>query len=102
MKPLFKASKPLLSEDNNTDSTGTASTDTAFTDTAFTGTASADVTADDITDNNTDKINIDTDSYKLNKLNAEKLSFFEDREMIIEHKFKYFRKSDKKDQIYSE
>jgi hypothetical protein len=36
------------------------------------------------------------DPYKLNKLNVRKLSFIEDGEIIIEHKFKYFKKGDKK------
>jgi len=102
LKPLPEASKPLSSEGNDTGSMSTASTDTASTDTASTGTAFTDVTADGITDNGTGRTNIDTDPYELNKLNAEKLSFTEDREMIMGHKFKYFRKDDKKGQVYSE
>jgi hypothetical protein len=42
-----------------------------------------------------------TDPYELNKLNAGKLGFTENREMIIGYKFKYFRKDDKKGYIYS-
>jgi len=35
-------------------------------------------------------------SYELNKLNARKSDFIEDKEIIIKYKFKFFRKSDKK------
>ena len=99
MKPLPKAPKPLSSGGNGTGSTGT--TGTAPTSTASTGTAPAGITVGSITDNDIDKGKISTNSYKLNKLNTEKLDFTKDREMIIKHKFKYFRKSDKKGQIYS-
>jgi hypothetical protein len=40
------------------------------------------------------KINIDP--YKLNKVNIGKLGFIKNREIIIGHKFKYFKKSNKK------
>ena len=69
--------------------------------TASIGTAPAGVTASGIADNGTGRTNVGTDPYELNKLNAGKPGFTKDREMIMGHKFKYFRKGDKKGQVYS-
>jgi hypothetical protein len=41
------------------------------------------------------------DLYALNKANVGKLGFTEDGEKIIAHKFKYFKKGNKKDEIHS-
>ncbi|KAM3068372.1 hypothetical protein ACMFMG_009511 [Clarireedia jacksonii] len=51
--------------------------------------------------NGTGSAEISTDPYELNKLNAGKPGFTEDGEIIMGHKFKYFRKGDKKGQVYS-
>ncbi|CZR68462.1 uncharacterized protein PAC_18361 [Phialocephala subalpina] len=81
LKPLLEAPKPPPSGGNGTGPTGT-------TGTAPTGTAPAGVIAGGITDNGTGRTDISTDPYELNKLNARKPGFTEDREMIIGHKFK--------------
>jgi hypothetical protein len=44
---------------------------------------------------------LSVDPYALNKVNAEKPSFTKDGEKIIAHKFKYFKKGDKKGEIHS-
>jgi hypothetical protein len=80
---------------------GTAPTGTAPTGTAPTGTAPAGVAAGGIADDGTGRTDVGTDPYELNKLNTGKPGFTEDGEMIIGHKFKYFRKGDKKGQVYS-
>jgi hypothetical protein len=54
-----------------------------------------------IIDNSIGRTDISTDPYKLNKLNAGKPDFTKDKEIIIGHKFKYFRKGDKKGQVYN-
>jgi hypothetical protein len=64
--------------------------------TALISTASTNVIVSGIIDNSTNKDEISADPYKLNKLNIRKPGFIKDREMIIEYKFKYFKKSDKK------
>jgi len=89
LKPLPKALKPPPSRGNGTRPTGTTST-------APTSTAPAGVIASSITDNGTGRTDISTDPYKLNKLNIRKPGFTKDREIIIRHKFKYFKKSNKK------
>jgi hypothetical protein len=71
------------------------------TSTAPIGTTPAGVIASGITDNSIGRTNISIDPYKLNKLNARKPGFTKDREIIIGHKFKYFRKGNKKGQVYS-
>ncbi|KAG4435124.1 hypothetical protein IFR05_009389 [Cadophora sp. M221] len=86
LKPLPEAPKPPPSGDDGT---------------APTGTAPVGVAVGGITNNGTGKGEIGTDPYELNKLNAGKLGFTKDGEMIIGHKFKYFRKGDKKGQVYS-
>jgi hypothetical protein len=91
LKPLPEASKPPPSEDDGINSTNTAPT----------GTASADIAADGITDNGTDRTEINTDPYELNKLNTGKPGFTKKGKMIMKHKFKYFRKNNKKNQIYN-
>ena len=101
MKPLPEALKPPPSGGNGTGLTGTAPTDTALTGTALTGTAPAGVTAGGIIDDGTDRTDVSTDLYELNKLNTGKPGFTKDGEMIMGHKFKYFRKGDKKGQVYS-
>jgi hypothetical protein len=114
LKPLPEAPKPSPSGGNGTGPTGTtgtaptgttptgtAPTGTAPTGTAPTGTAPASVIAGGIIDNGTGRTDIGTDPYELNKLNAGKPGFTEDGEMIMGHKFKYFRKGDKKGQVYS-
>ncbi|CAL3963697.1 unnamed protein product [Diplocarpon coronariae] len=77
LKPLPEAPKPPPSGGNGT---------------APTGTAPAGVIAGGITDNGTGRTDIGMDPYELNKLNAGKPGFTEDGEMIMGHKFKYFRK----------
>ena len=94
LKPLPEAPKPLPSGGNGTGPTGT-------TGTAPTGTAPAGVIAGSITDNGIGRTDISTDPYKLNKLNTGKPGFTKDGKMIMGHKFKYFRKGDKKGQVYS-
>ena len=42
------------------------------------------------------------DPYALNKVNVGKPSFTKDGEKIMVHKFKYFKKGDKKGEIHSE
>jgi hypothetical protein len=101
LKPLPEAPKPSPSGGNGTSPTGTATTGTVTTGTAPTGTAPAGVTAGGITNNGTGRTDIGTDPYELNKLNAGKPGFTEDGEMIMGHKFKYFRKGDKKGQLCS-
>jgi hypothetical protein len=104
LKPLPEAPKPSPSGGNGTGptgTTGTAPTGTTPTGTAPTGTAPASVIAGGIIDNGTGRTDIGTDPYELNKLNAGKPGFTEDGEMIMGHKFKYFRKGDKKGQVYS-
>ncbi|KFY03277.1 hypothetical protein V490_00233 [Pseudogymnoascus sp. VKM F-3557] len=96
LKPLYEAPKPPPSGGNNTGPAGTAPTGTAPT-----GTAPASVAAGGITDNGTGKTDVGKDPYELNKLNAGKPGFTEDGEMIMGHKYKYFRKGDKKGQVYS-
>jgi hypothetical protein len=91
LKPLPEAPKPSPSRGNGTGPTGTTPTGTAPT-----GTAPASVIAGGIIDNGTGRTDISTDPYELNKLNAGKPGFTKDREMIMGHKFKYFRKGDKK------
>ncbi|MCJ1360343.1 MAG: hypothetical protein MMC33_010348 [Icmadophila ericetorum] len=88
LKPLPEAPKPSPSGGNGTSPTGTATT----------GTAPADVTAGGITDNGTGRTDIGTDPCELNKLNAGKPGFTEDGEMIMGHKFKYFKKGNKRGQ----
>jgi hypothetical protein len=92
LKPLPEAPKPLPSGGNGTGPTG-------VTGTAPTGTAPAGVIAGGITNNG--RTEVGTDPYELNKINAGKPGFTEDGEMIMGHKFKYFRKGDKKDQVCS-
>ena len=94
LKPLPKALKPLLSGGNGTRPTGTTSTTPI-------GTAPTSIIASSITDNGIGRTDIGTDPYELNKLNIGKPGFTKDREMIIGYKFKYFRKGDKKGQVYS-
>jgi hypothetical protein len=65
------------------------------------GTTPAGVIASGIIDNSIGRTNISIDPYKLNKLNARKPGFTKDREIIIGYKFKYFRKGNKKGQVYS-
>jgi hypothetical protein len=99
LKLLPETLKPLLSGGNNTRPIGTTSTTptgTAPIGTAPTGTAPAGIITSSITDNNTSRTNISMDPYKLNKLNAGKPGFTKDKEIIIRHKFKYFRKNNKK------
>jgi hypothetical protein len=91
LKPLPEAPKPLPSGGD-----GTAPIGTAPTGTASIGTASAGVVVNGIIDNGIGRGEIGTDPYELNKLNTRKPGFTEDGEMIIGHKFKYFRKSNKK------
>jgi len=91
--------KPPLSRGNSTRPTGTTST--TPTSIASTSTTPAGVIASSITNNGIGRTDISTDPYKLNKLNTGKPGFTKDREIIIRHKFKYFRKSDKKGQVYS-
>ena len=91
LKPLPEAPKPPPSGGDGTAPTGSAPT----------GTAPAGVAVGGITDNGTGRGEIGTDPYELNKLNAGKPGFTEDGEMIMGHKFKYFRKGDKKGQVYS-
>jgi hypothetical protein len=99
LKPLPKAPKPPPSRGNGTGPMGITST--APTGTAPIGTAPAGVIASGIIDNGTGRTDIGTDPYKLNKLNIGKPGFIKDREMIIGYKFKYFRKGDKKGQVYN-
>jgi hypothetical protein len=47
------------------------------------------------------RTNISINPYKLNKLNIGKPGFTKDREIIMGYKFKYFRKGDKKGQVYN-
>jgi hypothetical protein len=116
LKPLPKVPKPLLSGGNSTSPIGTAPTGTAPTSTTPTsttptgtaptgttpiGTASAGIIASSIIDNSIGRTDISTDPYKLNKLNTGKPGFIKDRKIIIGYKFKYFRKSNKKGQVYS-
>jgi len=91
LKPLLKALKPPPSRGNGTGLTGTAPT----------GTAPAGITASSIIDGGTNRTDVSTDPYELNKLNTGKPGFIKDGEMIIGYKFKYFRKGDKKGQVYS-
>jgi hypothetical protein len=46
-------------------------------------------------------VSLNVDPYALNKVNVGKPSFTKDREKIIAYKFKYFKKGDKKGEIYS-
>jgi hypothetical protein len=88
-KPLPKTPKPPPPRGDGTSYTGTSPT----------GTAPAGVAAGGITDNGIGRTDISTEPYELSKLNARKLGFAKDREMInliIGYKFKYFRKGDKK------
>jgi hypothetical protein len=78
-----------------------STTSTAPTGTTPIGTTPAGVIASSITDNGIGRTDISTDPYELNKLNAGKPGFTKDREIIMGHKFKYFRKGDKKGQVYS-
>jgi hypothetical protein len=94
LKPLPKAPKPLLSRGNSTGLIGTTST--ASIGIASIGTALAGIIAGSIIDNGIDRIDISIDPYKLNKLNIGKPGFTKDKEIIIGHKFKYFRKDNKK------
>lgn len=96
LKPLFKALKLLPFRGNNTSPIGTALISTALTNTAPTS-----IVASSITNNSIGKTNISKDPYKLNKLNARKLGFTKDREIIIGYKYKYFKKGNKKGQVYS-
>jgi hypothetical protein len=99
LKSLPEAPKPPPSRGNGTGPTGI--TGTAPTGTAPTGTTPAGVIAGGIIDNGIGRTDIGTDPYKLNKLNTGKPGFTEDGEMIMGYKFKYFRKGDKKGQVYS-
>ena len=94
LKPLPKAPKPLPSGENGTGPINTIGT-------ASTGTAPAGVIAGDIIDNGIGRTDIGIDPYKLNKLNIGKPGFTNNREIIIEYKFKYFKKGNKKGQIYN-
>jgi hypothetical protein len=96
LKPLPKVLKPPLSGGNSTSPTSTSPTSTAPI-----GTTSAGIIASSIIDNSTDRTDVSTDPYKLNKLNTGKPGFTKDGEIIIGYKFKYFRKGNKKGQIYS-
>ncbi len=58
--------------------------------------AHAGVAAGGITGNDIGRPDIGADTYESYKLNTGKSSFTEDGEMIMGHKFKYFRKRDKK------
>jgi hypothetical protein len=44
---------------------------------------------------------LNVDPYALNKVNTRHLGFTKDREKIIAHKFKYFKKGNKKGKIYN-
>jgi len=96
LKPLPEALKPPPSRDNNTGLTGTA-----LINTAFISTAPAGVTAGGIINDGINRTDVSTDPYKLNKLSAGKPGFIKNGEMIIRHKFKYFKKGDKKGQVYN-
>jgi hypothetical protein len=91
LKPLPEAPKPPPSGGNGTGPTGTGPTGTAPT-----GTAPAGVIAGDIIDNGIGRTDVSIDLYKLNKLNTGKPGFTKDGEIIIEYKFKYFKKNNKK------
>jgi deoxycytidylate deaminase len=91
---LLKALKPLAFKGNSTRLTGTTST-------TLISTTPASVIASGIINNGISKTDIKADPYKLNKLNARKPGFIKDGEIIIGYKFKYFRKGNKKGQIYS-
>jgi hypothetical protein len=91
LKPLPKAPKPPPFGGNSTSLTSTAPTSIALAGVAVGG----------IIDNSISKTDISINPYKLNKLNAGKPGFTKDEEMIIGYKFKYFRKGDKKGQVYS-
>jgi hypothetical protein len=88
---LFKALKSPLFKGNSTGLISTALTNTAPTSTTLAGILISNIINDGI-----NKTDVNTDPYKLNKLNTGKLGFIKDKEMIIRHKFKYFRKGDKK------
>jgi hypothetical protein len=47
------------------------------------------------------RVSLSVDPYALNKVNVGKPSFTKDGEKIMAHKFKYFKKGDKKGEIYS-
>jgi hypothetical protein len=94
LKPLPKAPKPLLFGGNSTKLI-------SITSTAPIGIAPAGVIAGGIIDNGIGRTDISINLYKLNKLNIGKPGFTKDREMIIGYKFKYFKKGDKKGQVYS-
>ena len=64
--------------------------------TTLTSIALASVIVSNIIDNSTSKTDISINFYKPNKLNAKKLSFIKDKEIIIRYKFKYFKKGNKK------
>jgi hypothetical protein len=81
--------------------TSTTLTSIALTSTALTSTAPASIAVNGIINNNISKGEISTDPYELNKLNARKPSFIKDKEMIIRYKFKYFKKGNKKGQVYN-
>jgi hypothetical protein len=80
---------------------GIAPAGTALTKTTLIGTAPASVAVSSITDNGISRTDISINPYKLNKLNARKPGFIKDREIIMRHKFKYFRKANKKGQVFS-
>jgi hypothetical protein len=90
LKPLPEVLKPLAS--------GTTPTSTAP---AGTNPATTVSIASSIITNGTGSAEISTDPYELNKLNTGKPGFTKDGEIIIRHKFKYFRKGNKKGQVYS-
>lgn len=54
-----------------------------------------------IINNGINIIDININFYKLNKLNVKKPDFIKDKKIIIKYKFKYFKKDDKKGQIYN-
>jgi hypothetical protein len=96
LKPLLEAPKPLPFGSN-----GIGLTSIVLLDTAPINTAPASIITSNIIDNGISKTDINIDPYKLNKLNAGKPGFIEDGKMIIRYKFKYFKKGNKKGQVYN-
>jgi hypothetical protein len=91
LKPLPEAPKPPPS------SSAPSGVDAA----AVPGTAAPGTAAGGTSDNGAPIVEVGTDPYALNKANVGKPGFAEEGEMIIGHKFKYFKKGDKKGQIHS-
>jgi hypothetical protein len=93
---LLKVLKPLLFKGNNI-----SLISIALINTAFINTTPISIIINNIINNNINRTNININPYKLNKLNIRKLGFIKDKEIIIRHKFKYFKKGNKKGQIYN-